>query len=84
MFPAPSYAFVLLSLPLLPLFVLYSYYYSVFQSFKRFGFLTKLVLFDNIANFVLVVAFLFGFGQQLAVRRNDYCHVWLGQIQIFF
>jgi O-antigen/teichoic acid export membrane protein len=62
MFPAPSYAFVLLSLPLLPLFVLYSYYYSVFQSFKRFGFLTKLVLFDNIANFVLVVAFLFGFG----------------------
>lgn len=60
-FPDTGLLLVLTAVPALPLFVLYTFYYSVFQAFKKFGFLTKLVLFDNIINFVLVLIFLYPF-----------------------
>ncbi len=75
-FANPPLGMFLLSIPLLALFVTYSFYYSLFQAFKRFGFLIKLVLLDSAANLCLAVVmyYVFGWGTYavLAARALAY------------
>ncbi len=61
-FANPAPAMFLLSIPLLTLFAAYSLYYSLFQAFKRFGFLIRLVLLDSAANLALAVVMYYALG----------------------
>ncbi|GEM_PF-6975442 len=61
-FANPPIEMFLLSIPLLALFVAYSFYYALFQAFKRFGFLIKLVLLDSAANLCLAVVMYYVLG----------------------